>query len=40
MVECRGLYKFLGSGSDALVARDEIFFLVSEKNLDRRLLGN
>ena len=36
MVECRGLYKLLRSGSDALVAHEEIFclllfFFVGEK---------
>ena len=27
MVECRGLYKLLRSGSGALVAHEEIFFV-------------
>ena len=32
MVECRELYKLLRSGSNALVAHEEIFFFfVSEK---------
>ena len=38
MVECRGLYKLLRGESDALVAREEIFFLLESSDVVETLM--